>query len=491
MRREILYSSDEGESWAALIEDGQLVEVSVERFAGSSGEPLAVGDIHTGIVRRILPGMQAAFVEVAGERTVFLHARDVWLEPEEEEEDGEAAAAPPDISSLLHEGQRVLVQIAKEALPHKGARATLHVSIPDRLLVYGPSQAHAGVSRRIVDPAERARLREAILSFARPGEGFIARTAAEGAPVERLLSSAETLRALWRDVESAARAASGPELVRREEDLLGRILRDLVPNEPVEILVEGEGAHERCLDALAALEVPSVATVSRHSGPAPLFEERGIWAEVERSLRPRIRLRGGGTIVITQTEALVAVDVNTSRSVAGQTPEQTALGADLEAAREIARQLRLRDLGGIIVIDFIDLEEEASRRELSEALGAELARDRAHTRVLEISPFGLVQLTRKRARASLDRELLEDCAFCGGSGRVKSAQTLMREIRRALRSRVASGRRQAATVSLQPADARRLRDAGLSLAGVSGLPERVEVKEDPALPPGRFEILTE
>ena len=485
MHREILFSSDCGESWTVMLEDGEAVEAAVERL----GIEPSVGNIYLGLVRRVLPGMQAAFVEVGADRTVFVHAEDIPFPFADET--GKAVSPRPGIEQILREGQRLAVQITKEALPHKGARASLHLSLPGRLLVFSPTLPQVGVSRRIEDPAERDRLREAVGAFTLPGEGFIVRTAGAGASLQDLAAEAERLRGIWREVARAIGRREAPALLHREEDLLGRLLRDL-PGEGLDaIVVEGEEAFERCRQWLEKMSPALAARLQRYSNERPLLEQRGVRAEIERALRPKIRLPSGGTIVITQTEALVAVDVNTSRYVGSKTLEETALNMNLEAAREIVRQIRLRDLGGIIVIDFIDLEEEASRKKLTEAIGRELARDRSRSRVLEISPFGLVQLTRKRSRLGLDRMLLESCPACSGSARVKSTMTLFYEIRREIARQPEEILAGSLEVKVHPSVADRIRKCHLELsAGLRRAPRGgLRIEEDPSVPIGRFALV--
>jgi ribonuclease G len=485
MHREILFSEDAGESWAVLLEDGKPAEAAVER----RGRGPAVGDVFLGIVRRVVPGMQAAFVDIGEERAVFLHAGDIptgAAPPPALEQ-----ASTPVIGSLVHEGQRVILQLLKPAGGGKGARGSLKVSLPGRFVVYTPFEEHLAVSRRIDEPVERERLMEMARSFARPGEGFILRTAASGRPASDLEADADRLRGLWNGIVSASSRARASTRLHREQDLLERVIRDLREEGLEAITIEGSDAFIRCRDALARHAPSALSLLRRHQGREALLDHRGVRTEIEASLLPRMELPSGGNIVISQTEALVAVDVNSARFANGETLEQTALETNLEAAHEIVRQLRLRDLGGIIVIDFIDMEEDSSRQTLMEALAGELERDRSYSRVLGISDFGLVEMTRKRSRPSLDRTLLAPCPTCRGSGRIKSAATLDCEIRRELRRQSAARPDARFLVRVNPTVAGSLSGAG-RLSGEDAAHSEagwVRTESDPAIPLDRFELV--
>jgi len=481
VRREILYSEDAGEAWAAVVEDGEVVEAAVER---EGPDPIA-GDIFSGLVRRVLPGMQAAFVDIGAEKAVFVHAADV---PSGIAPDAPLAGGTRRISDLLREGQRILVQITKEALPDKGARATLHVSLPGRLLVHLPTVSQVALSRRIEDPAQRDCLTELMARVARAGEGWIVRTAGADAAEGDIAAEADSLRRLWAVIARAERELRGPARIHREEEVLGRLLRDLANESLAAVIADGEAAWAHARSRIEALAPAALSKLARHSGPrGTLMEYRQVHAVVDRALRPKIRLPSGGTIVISQTEALVAVDVNTARFVGASTQEETALATDLEAAREIARQIRLRNLGGIIVIDFIDLQEEESRRSVMAALTSELGRDRSRSRILDMSSFGLVQITRRRGSLSLDRVLMEDCPCCRGRGRVRSPQTLAHDIRSALGARPEAERRGGWIVRLNPGVASRLKEEAIRLPG-DETHGRVRIIPDQGLPPSRFSI---
>jgi ribonuclease G len=430
--REILIDACAGQTRVALLEDGKLAELAVERTARRG----AVGDIYVGRVSRVLPGMQAAFVDLGFERDAFLYVADVhedWEEYDdlfgEDEERPRAAASS--IDDLLKEGQEILVQIVKEPMGEKGARVTTHISLPGRLLVYTPQAPRVGISRRIIDESERERLR-GLLEAIRDGVagGFIARTAAEGRQAEEFEADRRYLAGLWESLSARARTARAPVRLHREHDLIQRAVRDLVSEDVAAIRVNDPDVYGRVVELLGATEPALVPRVRWHKKSALFFDEFGVEAEIEKATRSKVWLKSGGYIVINPTEALVAIDVNSGKFTGRDRLEDTVFAVDLEAAREIARQIRLRDLGGILVIDFIDLEDEAHRRELFEAFEREMRRDRARSRILQLSEFGLIQVTRKRSRPSLDRMLSRTCPSCAGSGRVKSDFTLAMEIRR-------------------------------------------------------------
>lgn len=412
----------------------------VEVFQERRGRGALAGNIYRGRVRKILPGMQSAFVDIGLEKDAFLYVADVAdgsarLRRELSTEDDVAGAAPPPvpIEQRLQEGQEVVVQVAKEPMAGKGARVTTHVSLPGRYLVYLPTVEHAGVSRRISDEDTRARLREVAERLRESGPGgFIVRTAGEACTEDDLATDLLELRERWTEMRSRADRSPAPRLVHSELGLLDRLLRDLVTGDFGEVIVDDESDYQRCVEFLANVHVPISAQVRLHVRPGTLFEAYGVDAAIEKGLRSKIWLKSGGYLVFNQTEALVAVDVNTGRYVGKVCLEDTALATNVEAVAEIVRQVRLRDLGGIIVVDFIDMVETANREKLLTVLEAELRRDRARTRHLPMSDFGLVQITRKRVKGSLERTMNQPCDLCNGSGRRKSVETLCLEIHRQL-----------------------------------------------------------
>jgi ribonuclease G len=426
--REILIDCNPHQTRVALLENGRAAELYFERPRRQG----SVGDIYLGRVSRVLPGMQAAFVDIGFEKDAFLYVADVrdeWEDyddaPSEEEPLPRSATS---IDELLKEGQHVIVQVVKEAMGAKGARVSTNISLPGRLLVYTPYSSKAGISRRIEDETERERLRAALEAFP-GGRGFIARTAAQGRGTEEFETDRIYLAALWESILSRSRSSQPPALLHGEQGLLLRSLRDLVSEDVAAIRVNDHEAFGRIVEFLHVTEPSVVPRVKLHRKDS-LFEEFGVEAEIEKALKSKVWLKSGGYLVINPTEALVSIDVNTGKFVGKDSLEDTVLAVNLEAVREIVRQIRLRDLGGILVVDFIDLEDEEHRRTLFEAFEGEMKKDRAKSKILQISEFGLVQITRKRSRPSLDRVLTRSCPCCGGTGRVKNDFTVALEIRR-------------------------------------------------------------
>lgn len=427
MDREILVSSDALETRVALLEGGTVVEIAVERQSDRS----RVGNIYKARVSRVLPGMQSAFVDIGLERDAFLHVTDFLFTPE-----SEAAGEAPRIEDLVREGDNVLVQVVKEAIAGKGARVTRGLSLPGRYLVMVPLSDHIGVSRKVTEADERERLRSLVQEQRQGSEGFIVRTAAAGREAQALVEDMAYLMSIWQDIQQRDRETMPPALLHQDLERPLQMIRDLFGSTLKLVQVEGREAHERILNFVGAIAPRSTDKVQRYSDPLPLFEARGVRREIDRALRNKVWLPSGGSIVINQTEALVAVDVNTGKYTGRRDLEETILKINLEAVREILRQLRLRDLGGIIVIDFIDMSQEASQQALYQALEKELLRDRARNHLHPLSDFGLVQITRRRARRSLERTLCRPCPSCHGSGRLRSTATvasdILMEVRRQL-----------------------------------------------------------
>ncbi len=426
--RSVIYANvTPHETRVAVREDGQLVEVLVER----ARERSIVGSLFKGRISRVLPGMQAAFVDIGMERDAFLYVDDVVEALEDEGvEAAEVAPAVP-IQDLLREGQELVVQITRETGTSKGPRATSHITIPGRYLVLLPGSSHVGVSRRITDQAERDRLRALVSEIPRSA-GVIVRTAGEGRQREDFVADLAMLESLTRHILSRAQEVSAPCLLYRDLDLVLRAARDLAGPQLVEFWVDDADAYQRVLEFLDRVQPQLTPRIKLYRRRMDLFEAFSIESELEQVLQPKVWLRSGGSLVINQTEALVAIDVNTGRYVGGADLEETVYRINLEAAAEVARQLRLRNLGGIIVVDFIDMEVEEHRAALLEALRTELAKDRARTLVGPVGPFGLVQLTRKRTERSLERALTQPCPVCAGLGRIKSPETMCLEVRRAV-----------------------------------------------------------
>ncbi|HLW79483.1 MAG TPA: Rne/Rng family ribonuclease, partial [Terriglobia bacterium] len=399
---------------------------------------------------------------------------------------------PVQISELLKEGQEILVQIAKEPLGNKGARITSHIALPGRYLVYMPTIHHIGVSRKIGSEEERLRLRNIILEHRGTlTGGFIVRTAGAGRSEEEFKADLRFLSALWSEIRSKVERTKAPALLHRDLDLVQRILRDMLSPDFKSVRVDNEVEYERVLEFVSRCQPSLVGHVKLWNRDVPLFEEFGIQAEIDKALKPKIWLKSGGFIVINQTEALVAIDVNTGKYV-GKTNrlEDTIVKTNIDAVKEIVRQIRLRDLGGIIVIDFIDMDERRNRQKVVQALEEALRLDRAPTNILSINEFGLVALTRKRVKQSLERTLCEPCPYCTGAGWVKSASTVCFEIMAEARKMAAEIEGQTLTLRINPEVARVLksRDGTLlsELEAITG--KDVIVKSDPGVHQERFEI---
>ena len=485
--REILIDCNPFQTRVAFLENGRAAELYFERPRKQG----AVGDIYLGRVSRVLPGMQAAFVDLGLEKDAFLYVADVRDEWEafDFSEDEPPSRPAPSIDDLLKEGQHVIVQVVKEPMGLKGARVSTNISLPGRLLVYTPFSPKAGISRRIEDEAERERLRTALEAF--PGShGFIARTAAQGRGKEEFETDRIFLSALWESILSRSRSSRPPALLHGEQDLLLRSLRDLVSEDVEAIRVNDHEAFGRIVDFLHVTEPSLVPRVKLHRKDS-LFDEFGVEAEIEKALKSKVWLKSGGYLVINPTEALVSIDVNTGKFVGKDSLEDTVLAVNLEAVREIVRQIRLRDLGGILVVDFIDLEDEEHRRTLFEAFEAEMKKDRAKSKILQISEFGLVQITRKRSRPSLERVLTRPCPCCGGTGRVKNDFTVALEIRREilkLSKSLTPG--ETLLVRSTPDVAKVLRGEGQGILDDVGreLEVSIEIRDEESLPAARYEI---
>jgi len=434
LSKEIVVSSDADETRAAVLEDGKVVELYVER-------PLvhrAAGNIYLGRVENVLPGMQAAFVNIGLERNAFLYVDDADAVIDAEEETGRRrvrrARRRPGITELLHEGQSIVVQVVKEPLGTKGARVTTHITLPGRYLVLMPNLDYVGVSRRIEDAAERDRLRRIARSIKPPGAGIIVRTVAEGQEEADLVRDRDFLVRIWERIRERARTSEPPALLHRDLGLVFRLVRDQFTEDVDRLTVDDREQYERILDLLDAYSPelkPRVHFHRRNAGSA--FEAYDLDREIELALRRKVWLRSGGYLVIDQTEAFCIIDVNTGKYVGETSLEDTVLRTNLEAAVEIARQLRLRDIGGIIVIDFIDMERASHRQKVLAALEEALRKDRTRTTVLGFTQLGLVEMTRKKVRPGLEAQLQRPCPYCEGTGRVLSEETVAARIRREIK----------------------------------------------------------
>lgn len=430
------------ETRVALRENSRLVSFRAERHRTSS----VVGNLYKGRVTRVLPGMQAAFVDIGLARDAFLYVReaggilddftDIFLVDNGEEL--ARTSAESNIDDLLRHGQEVLVQVVKDPLGTKGARLTTHITLPGRFLVYLPTVRQRGVSRRITDADERARLKGLIDEFD-GSQGWIVRTAGEDQGAAELEADRDYLFKIWERIQSASERSRGPTLIHRELSPVLRAVRDMFTHSIQETWVDDEECFQEILDFLEQSDPSLVPRVKLYRKSTDLMGAFAIDRELEKALQPKVWLKSGGYLVINQTEALVAIDVNTGKFVGSTSLEDTVYAINLEAVHEIVRQLRLRNLGGIIVIDFIDMEKEEHRQSIYDLLQEELASDPARTQLLPMSNIGLVQLTRKRSRPSLERTLKRECPYCHGSGRIKSLATICLEIRRELLAAAESG----------------------------------------------------
>ena len=530
MTKDLIVSSTPQETKVALLDDGVVSEIFIEREAHRG----IVGNLYKGKVTRVLPGMQSAFVDIGQERDAFLYVADVideldenLLTPEEaglaaapaaappatapapaegEPAPSNAAAPPPapattpsnnhrsvTIEEMLEPGQEVLVQVVKEPLGQKGARITSHVSLPGRYLVFMPTVEHVGVSRKITDDDERRRLKTILkeLRQKRGGGGLIARTVGAGRSREDFERDMQYLSRTWDEVRAQSSRQGAPALLHRELSLVQRLLRDILSDDIANIRLDGEKEFQRTLDMVNVLQPELAARVRLYNGAQAILEEFGVAGELERALRSKVWLESGGYIVINQTEALVAIDINTGRFTGKKTLEDTIVKTNVEAVKEIVRQIRLRDLGGIIVVDFIDMEEKKSRQKVMAALEQELKKDRSPSKVISVNEFGLVILTRKRVRQSLERTLCEPCPYCSGSGMVKSVTTVCSEIYDEVRKLAPHFSGNAVSLRVNPDVARALRgDESPVLKELCALlGHDVTVQGDPLLHQEQFDVV--
>src|SRR6476659_7962920 len=479
MNKEMIISANDHDTRVAILEEDQVVEIFIERERQRG----VVGNIYKGRVSKVLPGMQSSFVDIGLERDAFLYVSEVVntveefdrLESGDEDEPAMAAVAEPSgegsaiagtepapsppgngverratprgdsratsrddrpqpkIEDLLKEGQEVLVQVVKEPLGTKGARLTSHVTMPGRFLVFMPTVDHVGVSRKIDSREERARLRAIVREF-REEHGFtggvIIRTAAGGRSKDDIVSDLSYFHQVWTEIRQKMESRRPPAVLFQEQSLVTKLLRDLLTDDYTAIRIDNEQEHRRVVALVERIMPSLLPRVKFYTKEFPILEEYGIQGEIDKALRSKVWLKSGGYLVINQTEALVAIDVNTGRYVGKRTGrlEDTIVKTNLEAVKEIVRQLRLRDLGGIIVLDLIDMEEKKNRQKVFQEVEKELRRDRSPSKALQVSDFGLVIVTRKRVKQSIERQLTDPCPYCSGSGSIKSASTICYEI---------------------------------------------------------------
>lgn len=464
MSKKLVVNSTLNECRAALVENGEILDFLIDRRVEGQQDKPEVGNIYKGKILRVLPGMQSAFVDIGYDKAAFLYVDDAYIPTlEEQREMAEKAkkemesraservgeVIPDELSTLsehvnmrfrpeasiesfLKEGEEILVQIAKEPISTKGPRVTRHVTLAGRHVVYMPFIEHTGVSRRIEKDDERERLKEILDSIRSEGKGVIARTVAEGQSYKTLKSDYNMLVKIWKDVQKRSQKLKAPTLIYKDLSFIQRVLRDITDEDVEEIIVDDKN-NVKEVEKFTSKYLPALKGKSNlYEDEIPLFEKMGIEMEIERGLSNKVYLRSGGSLNIDQTEALVSIDVNTGKFVGRKTLEETILRTNLEAVKEIAYQLRLRNCGGIIIIDFIDMEREENRELVYQSLLEALKKDRSKTNVMPISGLGLVEMTRKRTRDTLTRVLCQACPYCEGTGQVKSTLTVCYELVREL-----------------------------------------------------------
>jgi ribonuclease G len=530
LKREIIITSGPRESRVAILEDDRLAELMVDR----PDRRRIVGDIYLGRVDAVLPGIQAAFVDIGLEKSAFLHASDL-LEPDEDEEpseddedevpdqpDGDTAAttggdaaprrpagnggneprqrevsgrrALPDIGEILKKGQTLPVQVTKEPISTKGCRVTAQISLPGRFLVYMPYASRVGVSRKIEAREQRSRLREMVTRLLpEDAGGMIVRTVAEGVTEDHFKREIDSLLSQWRKIKKKqSYIRKAPALLQREASLTRGLIRDLFSDKVDALWVDSKEIHHEIGQYLEQVDPELMGRVKVYAEPTPLFDKFGIETEIKNLFKTRVDLQTGGSLVIQQTEALVAIDVNTGRYTGKKDPEKTILRTNLEAAREIARQLRLRDLGGIIVCDFIDMESRGNRDRVLQELRTHLGRDRARTKALAVSDLGLVEMTRQRVRSSLWASMTMECPMCQGTGRVFTPEVVVRRIERSIRRCLLERREKSITVRAHPEVVIYLKEEEPKLmAGVTkGGQLTVDLRDDPTINPDQFRLMS-
>jgi ribonuclease G len=513
MKREILINANPRETRVAIIEDDQLVELLVDRPEARR----MVGDIYLGRVEAVLPGIQAAFVDIGTEKSAFLHASDLVF-PEDEadgddddddddddEKDGESegggggggrgrrrrAKAPP-IQDILKRGQDLIVQVSKEPISTKGPRVTAQVSMAGRFLVYMPFAERVGVSRKIGEREERKRLRaqvEAVLP--KNSGGVIVRTVGEDVTQETLERELTTLIGQWKRIKRKTHFVRAPSLIHRETSLTRGLMRDVFSTKVEQVTVDSKQVHNEILEYLKGIAPELIDRIKLYEDVTPLFDKANIEQELRDLFKRRCDLPSGGYLIIEPTEALVSVDVNSGRYTGKKDPEKTIFKTNVEAAREVARQARLRDLGGIIVCDFIDMETKANRDKVLQELRTHLGRDRARTKAFSVSELGLIEMTRQRVRQSHLQNMTEACPTCHGTGRVFTAETIARRVERSVRRVGLEGKKDPIVVRIHPDVAMYVleneKDLIKKLEKAVGF--GVELRDDPLLRPDEFKLV--
>ena len=502
MKRDILINASPRETRVAILEDDQLVELLVDRPESRR----MVGDIYLGRVEAVLPGIQAAFVNIGTEKSAFLHASDLVYdaggEPDEddEEEDEEAAEtaragrrgkAPP-IQDVLKKGQDLLVQVSKEPISTKGPRVTAQVSLAGRFLVYMPHASRVGVSRKITERGERQRLKELVGGVLPANSGgVIVRTVSEDATQETFGRELTSLINLWKRITRKTRFMRAPALIHEETNLTRGLVRDLFSDKVDSLVVDARPVFHEIQEYLKGIAPDLADRVRCYEEPIPLFDKYDIEKEIRDLFKRRCDLPSGGYLIIEPTEALVSIDVNSGRFVGKKDPEKTSLKTNVEAAREVARQLRLRDVGGIIVCDFIDMETQVNRDRVLQELRQALGRDRARTKAFAVSDLGLVEMTRQRVRQSHLQSMTAPCPTCAGTGRIFTPETVVRRMERSVKRMASEGRRDDLLVRLHPETALHVlteeHDLVRKLEKAVGFD--LELRDDPLLRPDEFKLV--
>ena len=507
MKREILISGNARETRVAILEDDRLVELLVDRPDARR----MVGDIYLGTVEAVLPGIQAAFVNIGADKSAFLHASDL-IEAEDEDEpsdhddengngtgSGGASGATrssrrrlPNVADELKRGETRIVQVIKEPIGTKGPRVTAQISLAGRFLVYMPFASKVGVSRKIENREQRAKLREMVSKLVpKDSGGWIIRTVAEDLTEQSCKREIEHLHGLWKKIKRKSGSVRAPALLQRETSLTRGIIRDLFSDKVDSLLVDSKLLHNEIVQYLKQIDPDLLERVKLYEAETPLFDKYDIEAEIRSLFKPRVELPTGGYLIIQPTEALVSIDVNTGRYTGKKDPESTILKTNVEAAREVARQLRLRDIGGIIVVDFIDMESRGNRDKVLQELRMHLGRDRARTKAFAVSELGLIEMTRQRVRPSLWHSMTAECPTCHGTGRVFRPEVVVRRMERSLKRAGADHRERRLAVRLHPDVALYLVEQEPNflrqLEKLTGL--ELEVRDDPMMRLDEFRMM--
>jgi len=518
MKREILINANPRETRVAIIEDDQLSELLVDRPDARR----MVGDIYFGRVDAVLPGIQAAFVDIGTDKSAFLHASDLVsddaedVDDDDDDDDADDGDEQPDeaadkpksggrgrgkrrpekntepIQDVLKRGKEIIVQISKEPISTKGPRVTAQVSLAGRFLVYMPFASRVGISRKIGDRAERARLREQMKGVLPDNSGgVIVRTVGEDVTKETFQRDLDSLIGIWKKVKRKTQFVRAPSLVHRETSLARGLMRDVFSTKVEKLTVDSKQMYNEIIEYLKTVAPELIERVHLYEEKLPLFDKANIEQELRDLFKRRCDLPSGGYLIIEPTEALVSVDVNSGRYTGKKDPEKTILKTNVEAARELARQIRLRDMGGIIVADFIDMETKANRDRVLQELRTHLSRDRARTKAFQVSELGLIEMTRQRVRQSHLQSMTDACQTCHGTGRVFTAETVTRRVERSIRRAALEGKKESLVVRVHPEVALHVleneKDLIKNLEGAGSF--KLELRDDPLLKPDEFKIV--